>query len=483
MDRSVLVGFAWSGAAKWSTQIISWAGTIIVARILTPSDYGLLSMATVFLSLIYALSEFGVGTAVVTLRDLSEDVLRQLNGFTIVLGLCGTIVTVFLAGPLGAFFRAPELPPVLITLGLTFSIISLQTVPAALLRRDFEFRKLAIVDVTRGVVLPVVTLIGALAGLRYWALALGNVASAVITATMTLYFRRIQVARPRTSQLRAVLGFSRNVLIGRLAWIIYQDGDFAVAGRRLGQAAVGDYSLAWTIATSPIDKITNVLSGVTPTMFGAVQHDRPALTRYFLNLSEMLCLITVPASVGMALVSNDLVSVVLGSKWSGAAAPLALLALYAGARSLTDLYDHLFNATKETWFGMWISVARAFLLLTGFIIGSHWGAVGIAASWLIVHPLVSLVSFTRVRSVLDLSSSRYLKALRLGLDGTVAMGATVLGFQMLLAPDWAPITRLLASILSGAVTYILVTWLLHSGRLKHIYAWVKRIRSGGGQEA
>src|SRR5690606_16741929 len=79
LDRAALSGAAWMGAAKWSTQLISWAGTIIVARILTPQDYGIVAMASVYLALLALVSEFGIGTTIVTQRDIAEDQLAQLN--------------------------------------------------------------------------------------------------------------------------------------------------------------------------------------------------------------------------------------------------------------------------------------------------------------------------------------------------------------------------------------------------------------------
>jgi teichuronic acid exporter len=481
LDRSALSGVAWAGAAKWSTQLIAWAGTIVVARILMPADFGLLTMASVFLGVVMMLSEFGIGTAVITLRELPEGELRQLNTFSLALGLGGTLLTALMAFPLGLFFRAPELPPVLMVVGLTFLISSLQTVPAALLRRELRFRTLATIDVARGLLVPLVTLGGALLGLRYWALALGSVVGAALTTGFTLYHRRVRFARPSWSGLTPVLHFSRQILVGRLAWIVYQDGDFAVAGRRLGQAAVGDYSLAWTLATSPIEKVTMILSDVTPSLFSAVQDDRPALRRYFLNLSEIICLATFPAAVGLALVSHDLVEVVLGERWRGAAGPLALLALYAGARSVTSLYGHLFTATRETRFAMWISLALAVALLGGFLVGSAWGASGIAAAWLVVHPSFSVVSFSRVGRVLDLRGRQYMQALRLGLDGTAVMAAALLAFQWFVAPAWPAPVRLAASIILGAGVFASATWLLHGTRLRQILEWLRRVR--GGQAA
>jgi PST family polysaccharide transporter len=480
LDRSALAGVAWSGAAKWSTQVFAWAGTMLVARMLSQSDFGLLTSATVFLSVVMMLTEFGIGTAVITLRELQQESAAELHTFSVLLGSAGTLATIAMAYPLGLFFRAPQLPPVLMVIGFTFFLSSLQTVPAALLRRELRFRTIATVDFVRGLIVPVVTVTGALLGLRYWALVLGSVVAASITSGFMLYYRPVRFARPRLAGLAPVLTFSRHVLVSRLAWVVYQDGDFAVAGRRLSMTAVGEYGMAWSLASAPIEKVTNVLSEVTPAIFGAAaQSGRPALRRLFLNLSEVLCLGTFPAALGLSLVSVDLVEVMLGEKWTAAAGPLSLLALYAGVRSVTSLFGHAFNAVRETRFAMWTSIALAILLMTGFIVGSHWGTVGIAAAWLIIHPGFSAFSFTRIRSTLDVSAGDYLRALRLGLDGSAAMGVAVLTFQYFVAESWPAGLRLPVSIVLGAGVFIGTTLLAHGTRIREIIAWVRRIRSGG----
>lgn len=482
LDSSALSGVAWATAAKWSTQIFAWGGTLIVARILTPADFGLLTMASVFLAVVLALSEFGVGTAVVTLRELPEHELRQLNSFSVLLGIMGTLVTAMMAYPLGLFFKAPALPPVLTFVGLTFVISSFQIVPSALLRRELRFRTLAIIDVTRGLLLPLVTVGGALMGWRYWALAAGSVIGTAIVTTMTLSYRRVGFAVPRLSLKSHVMTYTRQILGSRIAWVIYQDGDFAVAGRRLGVAAAGYYGMAWTLATSPIEKVTMVLNDVTPSLFSAAQHDLNALRRYFLNLSEMLFFATFPASVGIALVSVDLVEVALGDQWDGAALPLAILALYAGVRAVTSLFAHLFNATGETKFSMWMSIWMAIVLIAGFLVGSEWGAIGIASAWLIIHPAFAVISYGRVRRVLKLQDFQYLKSLRLGLDGSLIMAATLLVFQHIVARNWDQGVRLAVEIPLGALVYFGATWILHRARVLHIINWIRRARSGNPDE-
>jgi PST family polysaccharide transporter len=86
LDRSFLRSLAWSGGAKWGSQIVSWISTIIVARILVPEDYGLVSMAMVFVGFVALLSEFGVGTAVIALPDLRDDQIAQLNSLAVLTG-------------------------------------------------------------------------------------------------------------------------------------------------------------------------------------------------------------------------------------------------------------------------------------------------------------------------------------------------------------------------------------------------------------
>jgi hypothetical protein len=86
LDRSALAGVAWSGAAKWSTQVFAWAGTMLVARMLSQSDFGLLTSATVFLSVVMMLTEFGIGTAVITLRELQHESAAELHTFSVLLG-------------------------------------------------------------------------------------------------------------------------------------------------------------------------------------------------------------------------------------------------------------------------------------------------------------------------------------------------------------------------------------------------------------
>ena len=106
MDKHLVGGIAWTAAAKWSSQILTWVCLLIVARILLPSDFGIVSVAGVYLGLVAIFSEFGFGSAVITLRDLTPDEIAQINTFSVISGMLGFLVSCALAIPIGWFFRS-----------------------------------------------------------------------------------------------------------------------------------------------------------------------------------------------------------------------------------------------------------------------------------------------------------------------------------------------------------------------------------------
>ena len=129
LDRSLVRGVAWTGAIKWVTQIAAWVSTLAVARLLSPEDYGLVGMAAVYLGLLTMLSEAGLGTTVIAMRDLRGNRLGQMHSLSVIVGVVGFGVSWLVAGPLAAFFNAPALRWVVIALSANFIIMSLRTVP------------------------------------------------------------------------------------------------------------------------------------------------------------------------------------------------------------------------------------------------------------------------------------------------------------------------------------------------------------------
>jgi PST family polysaccharide transporter len=479
LDRSLLHGVAWTATAKWASQALSWVSWLVVARLLSPEDYGLVGMAAIYLGLITLLSEFGLGTAVLAVRQLSDEQLSQLNGLAVLLGLAGLLLSCGLAIPLGRLFRAPDLPVVVVAMSTTFLITAFKAVPFALLQRDLRFKALGLIDLCQALVLAVSMIGFAVAGFRYWTLVCGGVLGAVISTGGVLRLRRLPFAWPRPESLKRVMTVSSDVVIGRLCWYASANADFLIAGRVLGKAALGFYGVGWTLASLPVDKVAALVGQVTPAFFSAVQKDPAAIRRYLLRITEGLALITFPVSLGLALVARDFVLVVLGAKWEGTIVPLQLLAAYAAFRSITPLLPQVLQITGDSRFEMWRMVAAAVVMPTCFYFGAQrWGTVGLAMAWLLVDPLLIFVLYWRLFSKIQLSPRAYFVALWPALSGTALMAAAVLAVGAFGAREWTAGLRLAAQIGVGAISYGLACLVLHRERFTAFYNLVRATRRG-----
>ncbi|MGH7657783.1 MAG: oligosaccharide flippase family protein, partial [Gemmatimonadales bacterium] len=166
LDRSLIHGVAWTGGLKWITQIASWASTIVVARLLTPADYGLFGMATLYLGLVQLVNEFGLGAAIIRQRDLTEEQISDLTGVSWALGFVLMGISVGMAWPVAAFFKEEAVRLILIVLSVTFVLSTAKSIPRSLMSRDLQFRRVAIVDATEVLVGLATTLTLAILGYR-----------------------------------------------------------------------------------------------------------------------------------------------------------------------------------------------------------------------------------------------------------------------------------------------------------------------------
>ena len=477
LDRSLVQGVAWTAGLKWVTQIFSWASTLIVARLLTREDYGLVAMATVFLGLISLVNEFGLGAAVIKRRDLSDHEVAQISGLCVVFGSIAFLVGVGAAVPLARFYDTAALVPVVLVLSLNFIITSFRVVPLALLQRDLEFRTVAINETVQALVLSIAMVAFAALGFRYWTLVIGGVMAGVLSTLLAYVQRPHRIARPRLREIRPAVSFGSHVVGGRVGWYIYQNSDFLIAGKVLGQAALGAYSLGWTIASIPVEKVSAMVGRVAPGFFSAVQDDFPAVRRYLIQLTAGLALVTMPLAVGMALVAPEFVLVFLDAEWIPAIVPLQLLAIYASYRSIVTLIPHVAINVGLSAFSMRNSFLGAVVMPVAFLIGSRWGTAGIAGAWIVAYPFVTVPLYWAVFRRIEMPVASYLKGLWPAVSSSALMAGAVWAAGTVIPASWTDGAQLAVKVAVGAATYALAMLSVHSARVLEIRQLLRRSRA------
>jgi len=473
INRSLARHLVGRAVADWSSQILTWGTFLIVARLLSPSDFGIVAMAMVLFSYLRIVGEFGIPVTVVTVRTLSEDQVAQLNTVAVALGIGCFGLACLLAHPIAVFFKSPQVGPVVIVACSTALSLGLRAVPEGMLEKDLRIGFLSLCNAGRDILAAAATLLMALLGWGYWSLVLGNAIAFTARSLVVLGVRPHRFALPRLGSIRQPLRFGWHVMVSGMAWSAYSSLDNVTAGRMLGRAALGFYGIAWNLANVPLEKITSLVTTVVPSYLAAAQNDLSSMRRYVRTLTEATALATFPATIGFGLVAREAVPVLLGQKWRPAIPAVEILCAYAAVRSVVALLDRVLTALGQTRFVMWDQVWALVVLPCAFYAGSHWGISGIAWGWVVAYPLVALPLYWEMLRKTGMGNREYFGALRPAVHGTGVMVISVLSLRWLLPASLPVLLRLILEIAAGALAYALAMILLHRARVMSFWTLAK----------
>ncbi len=480
LQKKIVGGLAWTAAAKWISQMVSWPSTIVAARLLSPGDYGIVEMAGVYFIVANVMAEFGIGMAVLQLRELAADVVAQIATIATLFGLLGVALSFAAAPVLAWFFHAPQLHSVVQVASFTFILTGLESVPLALLQKDLDYRRLSVVESTQALTTALCTIVSAYSGLGYWSLIIGNLGGRSAAVAVLFYWKPTRFHMPNWAQVAQPLKFGMEIATQRIAGSIMSLADSIVVGRTLGQTNVGAYRIATNLAYTPVEKVGTMLMRVTGPLFARIQADKELTARYFLLLTEGLTMILFPLAFGLALVAPDAVHTLLGAtKWNATIEPLRWIAVYAGIRALSYLNGQILTAQRQTRWAMRNAVIGFVVMPGAFWIASRWGVGAVALTWLVMSPLnVFAGTFQAVHAV-GCGVRAYLNALLPSVAGSASMTVAVLLAKSLpVAASLGPKGHLLIEAGLGAAGYLLVLLIFFRARVMQYFDLLRRLRSG-----
>lgn len=477
LDRALLSGIAWTAALRWSSQVVSWAATILVARILVPADYGLVSMATIPIGLARMVEDFGLDAILIQDRTIVDTRQAQLAGFILGIGGVLSALSLALSLPIAAFFKEPQVAQIIVVMSLLFITDALQVVPRAILQRRLAFTHLALAFFLQIVVTQSILVAGALAGWGFWALVVSNVTAAVVITAILCWWAPYAVHWPKhIKQLAQPLAQGWRVMASRFTYYAYATSDQTIVGRVLGKDALGTYSFALTFVNLPFQEASSIVTKVVPGIFSEVQHRQDELRRYFLMLTECLAYITLPMAVGLALTADIVVNVVLGPNWSEVVIPLRVMCAFAAFQGLQILISPLLMWTGQFRAQMWCSVVTGIALPLAFLASANHGLVTIAAVWAVVYPLSNIPALKFGLQTVSVSFLGWLDTAKPAAVGCVVMALGVLVTRAVTAGH-SDVVQLGTAMVAGALSYASVIWLLYRARVLALVDFVKKGRA------
>jgi PST family polysaccharide transporter len=393
LTQRTLRGIGWSSLGTLAQVVANLAVTVLLARLLSPEDFGVVAVGMVVISFCQVFTRLGVGPSIIQRAELGPAHVDTGVGLSLALS-AGMWALVTLGAPvLAAFFRTPEAAPVMRALAPVLAIRGLGIVSEAQLMRELRFRSLAPIQAASYLLgfggLGVGLAVG---GAGAWALVAAQVAQAALETTILLIMQPIRrPPRLQPQAARELMSFGGGVTLGRLANYVSLQGDNVIVARWLGAEALGLYTRAYRLMAYPANLFGDAVDTVLFPAMAAVQKDSERLARAYRRGLFAISVATMPVSALLVVLAPEAVRVVLGPVWNGLVAPLQILAAgvffrigYKLSASLLRASGHVYRLAAFKWL-------HAGMLIGGAWLGRPYGLRGVAAGVTIalaVHFLV-----------------------------------------------------------------------------------------------
>jgi PST family polysaccharide transporter len=394
LRRTAVRGAGAAIAGSAGNFAVMIGSVVVLARLLTPADFGIVTMVTTFSLLLRSFGLNGFTELIMQREEITDSLASNL--FWINLGI-GSILTLAFASSgalLALFYHDSAVIRVTEGMSLTIGIGCLGYIHLGLLQRAMQFRITAIIGLAGQVVQVIVSIILAMAGWHCWALVWGSVTqTAAVAAGAWLMCRWIPGRPSRASGTGSSLKFALNVYSHFAFSYLTRNTDNLLVGWRFGARALGFYKRAYDLFVLPETQLLSPLSAVVVSTLSRVSRDREQFQRYFLRTISVMALLGMGIGADFALVGVDLFRVLLGPGWEEAGRIFALFGPGIGVMLLYNTHGwiHLSIGRPERWFrwGLLEFVCTASL----FLLTLRWGPSGIALAWTISYFLLMFPGF------------------------------------------------------------------------------------------
>ena len=383
----------WVGVSQAGRILVQLGTVVVLSRLLAPSDFGLLAMATIVTNFANLFRDMGTSAALIQKEELSGELIDTVFWANVGFGFC---LAVLVAGsaPLAAFvLHEPRLTGVLAALAVAFPAASAGAPHLALLEREGRFRALAILEIRSALFSAAVGLIAAFCGFGVYSLVLQAVISAV-SSTAQLWVASPWRPRLRWHQreFRSLWQFSRNLVGFNTVNYFVRNGDTILIGRFLGATELGWYSLAMRFLLFPVQNLAWLLNRALLPVYSRQQSDPARLAANYMRTLTMIAAVSAPLMFGLIAVRTPFVNVILGKKWIPVADLLFWLGPTGFLQSLGATTGSVLVSRGRTDTLQKIGLLNAAVIGAGFLIGVHFGVLGVAKAYFIATIFATTVS-------------------------------------------------------------------------------------------
>lgn len=391
--HELLTGIGYMALAKYSGIIVQLLVTAILARLLTPSDFGVIAIATIIITFFNIISDIGIGPAIIQNKNLSRSDLEHIFSFTLYVGIILSIIFFICAKPIANYYHDKLLYSVCQWLTFPILFYCANIVPQSLQYKYRRFKFTAFTTLSAQAIAGASSVVGAYYGMGIYALVLSQIVSSFILLNVYLGRERLRFhIKVNLRALQKIMSFSIYQFMFSLINYFSRNLDKLLIGRFIGITPLGYYEKSYRLMLLPLQNITFVVTPVMQPLFSSMEKDLYKLAEMYKKVLHFLSYISFPLSVLLFFCSRELILLFFGTQWEKAIMPFKILSLSVSMQILTSTAGSIYqsaNATKKLFIsGCWC----AFFMLTSFgITIFYWGTINAVAYGFLIAQLANTI--------------------------------------------------------------------------------------------
>jgi O-antigen/teichoic acid export membrane protein len=385
LKRRSVRGGAVTITAQIIKAVLQISAIAIIARILTPQDFGLVTMVTAITGFVIVFKDIGMTMATIQKEEINHDQISTIFWINLVFGILAMGLTAAIAPAIAWFYEEPRLVPITIILATGFFIVSLGSQHQALLRRHMRFLDLNIIDIIALLTSVLTAVFLGLAGSRYWALVFMQITYlGISTVGMWIACRWCPGKPAKVSGVRSMLIFSGNLIGHDLLNYIFRNLDHIIIGRFSGSFALGLYSKCQQILLFPVKNINVPIGSVSIPALSRLQKNLTDYKDFYLTTIYYISLLTMPIFMFLFVFAEPVIMLVLGDQWGAAIPFFRILCVAALFQPVTNTTGWLFVSSGRTDRMLKWRLSTIWLSVTLYVLGALiYGAKGVAYGYTI----------------------------------------------------------------------------------------------------
>jgi len=447
----------WSAGAVLGRQASQIVAALVLARVLGPQQYGVISAATVYVTLTTLLLDQGLAAALVQRPALTPRTPGAVATANLVFALLFAALTWVAAPWIAAFFRADALAGLVRVLGLGLILKAAAITPRAMNQRRLRFHVIGVADIVGGAAGSAAGIVAALEGAGTWALAVQVLLTDIAVAVVLLARTRGTKPNLALAELLTVLPFSLRIFGSNGLAYLSRNLDNVLVGRVLGVSALSLYSMAYRVLVIPVQMVGQTTNRVTFPLLSRLSSDRAALRATVARTTELLAFMAIPAMGLIAVASPELVLLVLGGKWSATAPVLTILCVAGARETVFSVTQSLMRAAGAGRLVLRYEVLAACVQLSGIVVGLQFGLIGVALGVTVAGFALSPVMLLIQRRLAGVRIRSQLMLIAAPAHAAVWGAAGYVGIGHLVA--WVDGGNLLKALV-GTLAYVLIAFVV-----------------------